>query len=99
MTVPFAPNDGGTVTVAASTTSADEAIDPGQNRLNIVNTTNGVAHVKTAQASALTATTADFPVDAGETAIITIGSTHNIVAVILAAGAASGNVYVTPGVS
>jgi hypothetical protein len=94
---PFAPRDGGTVTVAASTTSADEAIDAGCHWLRVVNNTNGVAFVKTARGSALTATSADFPVAPGATGFLKLTSDHNIVAVILAAGSTSGNVYVTPG--
>lgn len=92
---PFAPRDGGTVTVSASTSSADEAITAGCHALRIVNTSAGVAFVKTAENTALSATTADFPVAAGQTAVMNIKSNHNIVAVILSTG--SGSVYVTPG--
>ena len=97
MSRPFRPADGKTVTVSASTTSADEAFVAGSHAIRVLNTTNRTAHVKTARGSALTATVADFPVAAGGEAIIGIPSDHNIVAVILASGATSGSVYVTPG--
>lgn len=94
---PFSPRDGGTVTVAASTTSAHGAIGAGCHWIRVVNPTNGVAFFKTAKGSALTATAADFPVPSGRAAIMKVSPDHNRVAVILAAGASSGNVYVTPG--
>lgn len=97
MSTPFAPRDGGTVTVAASTTSADEAFSANCHRMRVHNTTDGVAFVKTGQGSSLTATTADFPVGPGDTAVFNIKSNHNIVAVILASGSTSGDVYCTPG--
>lgn len=99
MSKPFRPNDGGTVTVAASTTSADEAIDPNSHAIAIFNNcADGVAHIKTAKGGGtLTATTADFPVGPKQHAIIGIPSTHDTVAVILSSGATSANVYITPG--
>jgi len=93
---PFAGRVGGTVTVAASTTSADETITPGCHWLRVVNTTDGVAFVKTG-IGAVTATSANFPVPAEGTAILKMPSDHVTVGVILASGATSGNVYVTPG--
>ena len=91
----FAPRDGATVAISASTTSADEAITSGTYQLRIVNPTAVVAFVKTGEGSALTATSADFPVAGGESVIIRKPSNHNIVAVILASS--TGTVYVTPG--
>jgi len=95
MSKPFAPRDGGTTVIAASTTSAHGALVSGCHSLRIHNASSGIAFVKTAQASTLTATTADFPVGAGDTAIMNLKSNHSRVAVILSSGA--GNVYVTPG--
>ena len=93
---PFAGRVGGTVTVAASTTSADETITAGCHWLRVVNTTDGVAFVKTGSTAAVTATSANFPVPAGGVAIMKMPSDHVTVGVILASGATSGNVYVTP---
>jgi hypothetical protein len=95
MSRPFAPRDGGTTVIAASTTSAHGALVSGCHSLRIVNASNGVAFVKTAQAASLTATTADFPVLPGQSAIMNLKSNHNRVGIVLSSGA--GNVYVTPG--
>jgi hypothetical protein len=92
---PFGPQDGGTVTIAASTTSADESIVGTNHWLRIVNPhATAVAHIKAGE-GAQTATANDFPVGPGSTAIMKISPGADTVAALLSTG--TGNVYVTPG--
>lgn len=91
---PFGPMQGGTVSISASTTSADEAIAVGQHQLHVANPTSAVAFVRTGR-GATAATAADFPVLPGTDRIISIQPSHDMAAVILSAG--TGTVYVTPG--
>lgn len=89
---PFQPV--GTVTIAASTTSASSTLPPGGDAVLVTNSTTSVAFVRL-DASAPTATAADTPVLPGSARLLSAPSLISSVAVILASG--SGSVFVTRG--
>jgi hypothetical protein len=87
---------GATTTVAASTTSADEAIaTKGRTQILVTNAATVLAYIKSG-IGAQTATSADTPVLGNSAQTFTIPSNHDTVAVLLASG--TGNVYFTVGI-
>lgn len=93
----FAPRQGATQKISATTTSQSITIAPGNNQLRI-NMTNLVTaimcHVTTGIGSA-TATTADFAILAYDPTTISIPPGTDTVAVRTDAGTA--DIYITPG--
>ena len=89
---PFQPV--GTVTIAASTVSANGALPPGGDAVLVTNSTAAVAFVRVDVGSPV-ATAADTPVLPGSARLLAAPSTVTAVAVLLSAG--SGGVYVTRG--
>jgi hypothetical protein len=87
-------NPAGTVTIAASTTSATAALAGGGDAVLVYNATNGIAFVVL---GAAVATAAGVPVPAGARMLLACPGTVTNVAVILATGATPGNVYFTSG--
>jgi len=90
-TMPFAAS--GTVTLAASTTSASGALPTGDTVL-VFNSTAGIAFVAFGSGAA-TATLAGTPVPPGGTRLLYIGPIANFGAAILSAG--TGSVFITAG--
>jgi hypothetical protein len=83
-----------TVSISASTTSADEAITAGFPHLLVTNATSAIAFVKCG-VGAQTATAERLPINPNSQAVIAITIDTDTVAVLLASS--SGTVYVTPG--
>ncbi len=84
----------GTVTVAASATSAFGVLPTGGDAVLVTNATAAIAFVRVDNGTP-TATAADTPVLPNSARLLAAPSTVNAVAVLLASG--SGNVFVTRG--
>jgi formylmethanofuran dehydrogenase subunit D len=93
---PFTPANGASVTVSASTTSADEAITKLSNGGQILVTNGGsvVVFVRWG-VGAQTATAADVAIPGGQWRLFTVEPGTNMVAALTASSTAS--VYFTPG--
>ena len=91
---PFRP--AGTVTIAASTTSATAQLAGGGSSVLIYNESSATAFVRLGAASGLTALAgSDYPVPAGARTVIDGGPFILYAAVVLRSG--TGNVYVSLG--
>lgn len=90
-TQPFTPS--GTLTLAASTTTANGSLPQGDTVL-VYNATTGIAFVTFGNGSAV-ATAAGTPIPPGATRLLYVGPVVNYAAAILSTG--TGNVYVTSG--
>jgi len=92
-TQPFRP--AGTVTLAASTTSANKALSGGGSAVLVYNAAPATAFFRLGAASNLAALTSDTPVPPGARMLVDGGPFVTYAAAILAAG--TGNVYFTLG--
>lgn len=89
---PFSPVDRGTKKAAATTTTTSITLDATCNTVRVLNNSGALAFIRPGDA---TATSSDVPVLNGT--VETFAGGHKVWGVILAAGAAGGDVYFTPG--
>jgi hypothetical protein len=92
-TQPFRP--AGTVTLPASTTSANKALAGGGSAVLVYNAASATAFFRLGAASSLTASATDTPVPAGQRMLVDGGPFVTYAAAVLASG--TGNVYFTLG--
>jgi hypothetical protein len=92
-TQPFRP--AGTVTLAASTTSANKALAGGGSAVLVYNAASATAFFRLGAAATLAASTSDTPIPPGQMMLVDGGPFVTYAAAILASG--SGNVYFTLG--
>src|SRR5271166_5354421 len=91
--MPFGPT--GTVSLAATTTSACIALAGGGDSVVVTNTTASLAYVRFGADPSVTASTADMPVMANARVMLSVNSLVSYAAAVLAAG--SGAVLFTRG--
>ncbi len=92
-TQPFRP--AGTVTLAASTSSANKALAGGGSAVLVYNAASATAFFRLGAASSLAASAADTPIPPGQRMLVDGGPFVTYAAAILSAG--TGNVYFTLG--
>lgn len=85
---------GDTVTISASTTSANAAITPGVPHILVSNTTSNYVFITTGTAGVV-ANATKTPINKDSQAVINLPYGHTHVAAVTVAG--SGTVYITPG--
>ena len=91
----FFPNQGGAVSISASTSSANTAITVGQRSLYLANASDVVIFVKVGVGTQ-TATSADFPLLPNAAEVISIRPEHDNVAALAQSGSTK-ILYACPG--
>lgn len=95
---PFSPALGGSITIAASTTSAQGTLSSVSSQfsvIRVVNATTGVAFIRFTSVQGEAATSADTAMLSGTVEVFTHTEGQLYVSVVLASG--TGNVYVVAG--